>query len=144
MHNIDSRSNQYLNLTVDCQCSIKCKDFNYILIIFAVYDEVTCFKIFSTVTQKFALLPDPYNTLSACMNTNCRTADMHAFILPLIPSHFLCDFISCSRAILINFSISSVSFYVCCYILILPYFPYCCCHHLDSYWHPCWVIALLY
>lgn len=56
---------------------------------------------------------------------------MHAFTLLLIPSHFLCDFISRSRAILINFLHFLLHFmYV---IIFLQYFPCCCCHRIDSY-----------
>ena len=64
-------------------------------------DELTCIKIFPPLLKR-------------CLSSRLHITQT-VVSLPLTPSHFLCDFISCSRDVLIHFSISSVSFYSCYY-----------------------------
>lgn len=103
------RTNRYLSFWhINHQFPLKSKDFKWIC---RLCDELTCLKIFPPLLKR---------CLSSLLHITQTVVS-----LPLTPSHFLCDFISCSRDILIHFSISSVSFYSC-----LLYFPCCCWHHM--------------
>lgn len=113
------QTNRYLSFWhINHHFPLKSKDFKWIC---RLCDELTCLKIFPLL-------------LKCCLSSLLHITQT-VVSLPLTPSHFLCDFISCCRDILIHFFISSVSFYSC-----LLYFPCCCWHHMhprtrnSTYW----------